>query len=615
MSQSNDALKEYLKGIVLNLPECPGCYQYLDDTGTIIYVGKAKNLKRRVSSYFNKDKHNLKTSILVSKIRDIKYIVVNTEEDALLLENNLIKQWNPRYNILLKDGKTYPSIVVTNEPFPRIFMTRKIIKKYGTYFGPYSHIPTLYTLLDLIKNLYPLRRCNEIITLESIEKGKHKECLEYHIKNCEAPCTAQISQETYLKYVDEAKEILKGNTRSVQKKMLEEMHLLASEMKFEEAEMLKRKYVLLENYRAKSEVVSNTLHNIDVFNIEDCEKVAYINYLHITNGCINQAFTFEYAKRLGNESKEDILLEGIVEMRNRYYSDSKEVIVPFPVEQYNKNICFTVPQRGDKKTLLDLSKANVLQYKKDRISQSDKLNPEQKNTRILKELQDLLQLEKLPIQIECFDNSNISGSDAVAACVVFQNGKPSKQEYRKYNIKTVIGPDDYASMKEVVHRRYSRLIDEEKRLPDLIIADGGKGQMEVIREVVEDELHLNIPIAGLAKDGKHRTNELLYGFPSQTVSIKQESPLFKLLTRIQDEVHRFAITFHRDKRSKSQIKSELDEIKGIGPTTKTKLLKEFKSVKRIKEVSEEELAKIIGKSRAKLLKESILEHESSNSKS
>lgn len=601
MPQTKEGTKEYLKGIVQNLPECPGCYQYLDDTGTIIYVGKAKNLKRRVSSYFNKDNHNLKTSILVSKIRDIKYIVVNTEEDALLLENNLIKEWNPRYNILLKDGKTYPSIVVTNEPYPRIFMTRKIIKRYGTYFGPYSHIPTLYAILDLIKNLYPLRRCSEIITPESIRKGKHKECLEYHIKNCEAPCTAKISQEEYMNYVDEAKEILKGNTRSIQKKMMEEMQALSLDLKFEEAERIKRKYILIENYRAKSEVVSNTLHNIDVFNIEDNEKVAYINYLHITNGCINQAFTFEYIKRLGNETKEEILLEGIIEMRCRYHSDSKEVIVPFPVEQYNENICFTVPQKGDKKTLLDLSKTNVLQYKKDRINQSDKLNPEQKNTRILKELQELLKLDKLPIQIECFDNSNISGTDAVAACIVFQNAKPSKQEYRRYNIKSVVGPDDYASMKEVVGRRYRRLIKEEKRLPDLIIADGGKGQMEMIREVVEDELHLSIPIAGLAKDSKHRTNELLYGFPAQIASIKQESSLFRLLTHIQNEVHRFAITFHREKRSKSQIKSELDEIKGIGPTTKSKLLKHFKSVKRIKGATEEELTELIGASKAKLI--------------
>jgi len=605
MAKVNEAIKEYLRGIVLNLPECPGCYQYLDDTGTIIYVGKAKNLKRRVSSYFNKDNHNLKTSILVSKISDIKYIVVSTEEDALLLENNLIKQWNPKYNILLKDGKTYPSIVVTNETFPRIFMTRKIDKKHGTYFGPYSHIPTLNALLDLIKNLYPLRRCRDIMTIESIEKGKHKECLEYHIKNCEAPCIGKITLEKYQEYIDEAKEVLKGNTRKIQQIMLKEMQKLALEMKFEEAEVVKKKYVLLENYRSKSEVVSNTIHNIDVFNIEDDEKIAYINYLHINNGCINKAFTFEYAKKLGNETKEEILLEGIVEMRNRYSSDSKEVIVPFPVEQYLEDICFTVPQKGDKKTLLELSHLNVLQYKKDRLNQSDKLNPEQKSTRLLKELQDLLQLNHLPIQIECFDNSNISGSDAVAACIVFQNAKPAKSEYRKYNIKTVEGPDDYASMKEVVRRRYRRLMEEDKRLPDLILADGGKGQMEVIREVVEDELYLNIPIAGLVKDGKHRTNELLYGFPTQTVMIKQESALFKLLTRIQDEVHRFAITFHRDKRSKNQVKSELDEIKGIGKATKEKLLKHFKSIKRIREATEEEITSLIGEAKGRLIIEGL----------
>lgn len=603
MPKPNTNIEEYLKGIVNNLPECPGCYQYIDDTGTIIYVGKAKNLKRRVSSYFNKDNHNLKTSILVSKIRDIKYIVVNTEEDALLLENNLIKQWNPRYNILLKDGKTYPSIVVTNEPFPRIFMTRKINKRYGTYFGPYSHIPTLHTLLDLIKNLYPLRRCNDVITLESIGKNKHKECLEYHIKNCEAPCIARVSQERYMEYIYEAKEILKGNTRRIQAEMLSKMKKLAEEMRFEEAQSIKEKYDLLENYRSKSEVVSNSIHNIDVFNIENDEKVAYINYLHVVNGCISQAFTFEYTKKINIENTEDILLEGIIEMRKRYHSDSKEIIVPFPVEQFNSEICFTVPQKGDKKTLLELSRLNVLQYKKDRINQSDKLNPEQKNTRLLKELQDLLQLDKLPIQIECFDNSNISGTNAVAACIVFENAKPNKKEYRKFNIKTVEGPDDYASMKEVVLRRYKRLTEEGKRLPDLIIADGGKGQMDVIREAVEDELKLKIPIAGLAKNNKHRTNELLYGFPIQTVSVKPESALFKLLTRIQDEVHRFAITFHRNKRSKGQIKSELDEIKGIGPTTKAKLLKDFKSVKRIKEANEADLTASIGISKARILLE------------
>lgn len=597
---NKEELQTYLKGIVNNLPECPGCYQYLDDTGTIIYVGKAKNLKRRVSSYFNKDHQNLKTSILVSKIRDIKYIVVNTEEDALLLENNLIKQWNPRYNILLKDGKTYPSIVVTNEYLPRIFMTRKIDKKHGTYFGPYSHVPTLYGLLDLIKNMFPLRRCREFITKDSIMQGKHKECLEYHIKNCKAPCTARQTREEYLHDVEQAKEILKGNTYQLEREMIQEMQRLASEMRFEEAEQIKKKYLLLEGYRSKSEVVSNTLHNIDVFNIEDNEKVAYINYLHITNGCINQAFTFEYSKRL-NETPEELLVAGIVEMRQRYGSQSKEVIVPFPVEQFTQNFNLVVPQKGDKKKLLELSKLNVMQYKKDRLAQADKLNPEQKQVRLLKELQDLLRLPTLPMQIECFDNSNISGSDAVAACVVFIKGKPSKNDYRKYNIKTVEGPDDYASMKEVALRRYSRLMEEEKPLPDLIIADGGKGQMEVLREVIEDELHLNIPIAGLAKDDKHRTNELLYGFPQQTVGLKTDSALFHLLTRIQDEVHRFAITFHRDKRSKHQVASELDSVKGIGPKTKDILLKHFKSVKRIKEAKLSDIIVLIGENKGEIL--------------
>ncbi len=597
-------------GIVHNLPECPGCYQYFDDSDTIIYVGKAKNLKRRVSSYFNKTQDNLKTRILVSKIRNIKYIVVSTEEDALLLENNLIKEHSPKYNILLKDGKTYPSIVVTNEYLPRIFMTRKIDKKFGTYFGPYSHVPTLYALLELINNLYPLRRCHEKISPESIREGKHKECLEYHIKNCKAPCIGQQTREEYLKNIEEAKEILRGNTTELEKKMLQEMQTLAEELRFEEAEVIKKKYVMLENYQSKSEVVSRTCHNIDVFNIEDNENVAYINYLHITNGCVNQAYTFEYAKRMNDETKEDLLAAGILEMRNRYKSESKEVIVPFPVEHLKQDFNLVVPQKGDKKKLLELSRMNVLQYKKDRISQSDKLNPEQKQVRLLKELQDALQLPTLPMQIECFDNSNISGSDAVAACIVFKKGKPSKNDYRKYNIKTVLGPDDYASMKEVVRRRYTRLMNEESPLPDLIIADGGKGQMEVIREVVEDELKLNIPIAGLAKNDKHRTNELLYGFPQQTIGLKTDSALFHLLTHIQDEVHRFAITFHRDKRSKHQVASELDEIKGIGSKTKETLLKQFKSLKRIKEASLEDLISAIGRTKAELLAQHF--HKSSN---
>lgn len=598
--EENEARLERLKVIVSSLPEKPGCYQYFDENGTIIYVGKAKNLKRRVYSYFSKEHDNRKTAILVSKIRDIKYTVVNTEEDALLLENNLIKEWNPRYNILLKDGKTYPSIVVTNEFLPRIFQTRKINKKFGTYFGPYSHVPTMYALLDLIKNLYPLRRCHEIITPESLEKKKHKECLEYHIKNCKAPCTGRQSVEEYLQNVAEAKEILKGNTAELQRKMMAKMKELAAELKFEEAEIIKKKYILLENYRSRSEVVSNTLHNIDVFNIESDQKVAYINFLHVTNGCINKAFTFEYEKRM-QETDEELLVMGIVEMRQRYGSESKEVIVPFPVEQFTENFKLTVPQKGDKKVLLDLSRQNVLQYKKDRLSQTDKLNPEQKTTRLMKELQDALQLPTLPMQIECFDNSNISGTDAVAGCVVFKKCKPSKADYRKYIIKEVQGPDDYASMQEVVRRRYKRAMEEGSPLPDLIITDGGKGQMEVVREVVEDELRLNIPIAGLAKDDKHRTNELLYGFPQQVIGLKTDSALFHLLTQIQDEVHRYAITFHRDKRSKHQIASELDSIKGIGPKTKEILLKKLHSVKRIKEAELSQLTELIGESKAEVI--------------
>lgn len=595
-------------GIVSNLPDCPGCYQYLDENGTIIYVGKAKNLKRRVYSYFSKDHDNRKTAILVSKIRDIKYIVVNTEEDALLLENNLIKQWTPKYNILLKDGKTYPSIVVTNEYLPRIFQTRKIDRRMGTYFGPYSHQPTMYLLLELIRKLYPLRRCHEAITAESIAKGKHKECLEYHIKNCKAPCTARQSREEYLAHIAEAKEILKGNTAELERNMLRKMQEHAALMEFEEADAIKKKWLLLENYRSKSEVVSNTLHNIDVFNIENNERVAYINYLHVTNGSITQAFTFEYAKRL-NESDEELLTAGIVEMRQRYCSKSKEVIVPFPVEHLNKELIVTVPQKGDKKKLLELSKLNVLQYKKDRLSQSDKLNPEQKQVRLMKELQTTLQLPTLPLQIECFDNSNISGTDAVAACVVFRKCKPSKKDYRKYNIKTVSGPDDYASMQEVVRRRYSRMTDEGTPLPDLIITDGGQGQMEVVRQVVEEELHLHIPIAGLAKDGRHRTNELLFGFPPQVIGLKTDSALFRLLAQIQDEVHRFAITFHRNKRSKHQVESALDGLPGIGPKTKERLLKKWHSVKRIKEADVEDLAALVGTAKAKILKEKLAQTE------
>ncbi|MBQ4228410.1 MAG: excinuclease ABC subunit UvrC [Bacteroidaceae bacterium] len=601
-----DRLHTYLMGIVSSLPECPGCYQYLDETGTIIYVGKAKNLKRRVYSYFSKEHDSRKTAILVSKIRDIKYIVVKTEEDALLLENNLIKQWSPRYNILLKDGKTYPSIVVTNEYLPRIFQTRKIDKRLGTFYGPYSHVPTMYLLLELIGKLYPLRRCREHITADSIAKNKHKECLEYHIKNCKAPCTKRQSHDEYMQYIAEAKEILKGNTARLERQMLQRMQEHAAKLQFEEAEAIKRKYLLLENYRSKSEVVSSTLHNIDVFNIENNEKVAYINYLHVTNGCITQAFTFEYAKRL-EETDEELLAAGIIEMRQRYNSESHEVITPFPVKHLGDNLLVTVPVKGDKKKLLELSKLNVLQYKKDRITQNEKLNPEQKQVRLMKELQETLKLPTLPMQIECFDNSNISGTDAVAGCVVFKKCKPSKQDYRKYIIKTVSGPDDYASMQEVVRRRYSRMMEEGNPLPDLIITDGGRGQMEVVRKVVEDELLLSIPIAGLAKDDKHRTNELLYGFPPQVIAMKTDSLLFRLLTQIQDEVHRYAITFHRDKRSKHQVASVLDTIPGIGPKTKALLLRKWHSVKRIREADESELASLVGAKKAKILKEMLAE--------
>lgn len=604
--ETNQELKtsEYLKGIVSNLPERPGIYQYLNAEGTIIYVGKAKNLKRRVYSYFSKDHEPGKTRVLVSKIADIRYIVVNSEEDALLLENNLIKKYKPRYNVLLKDDKTYPSICVQNEYFPRIFKTRKIIRNGSSYYGPYSHVPSMNAVLDLIKHLYPLRTCSLNLSPENIRTGKFNVCLEYHIKNCAGPCIGLQSQEEYLKNIDEIKEILKGNTQEISRMLFQQMQGLAAEMKFEEAQKIKEKYTLIENYRSKSEVVSSILHNIDVFSIEEDEhNSAFINYLHITNGAINQAFTFEYKKKL-NESKEELLTLGIIEMRERYKSLSREIIVPFEVDMELNNVVFTVPQRGDKKKLLDLSLLNVKQYKADRMKQSEKLNPEQRSMRLMKEIQQELHLEKLPMQIECFDNSNIQGSDAVAACVVFKKAKPSKQDYRKYIIKTVEGPDDYASMREVVKRRYLRAIEEESTLPDLIITDGGKGQMEAVRQVME-ELHLNIPIAGLAKDRKHRTSELLFGFPPQTIGLKQHSPLFKLLEQIQDEVHRFAITFHRDKRSKRQVASALDTIKGIGDKTKTALLKEFKSVKRIKEASLEDISAIIGETKAKVVKENL----------
>ena len=597
---------DYLRGIVMNLPETPGCYQYLDNTGTIIYVGKAKNLKRRVYSYFSKEHGPGKTRVLVSKISDIRYVVVKTEEDALLLENNLIKKYRPRYNVLLKDDKTYPSICVSNEYFPRVFSTRRIVRNGSTYYGPYSHVPTMYGLLDLIKKLYKVRRCNLALTPENIRNGKFKVCLEYHIKNCQAPCIGQQSHDEYMKSIREIKQILSGNTHELTRQMMEEMQRLASEMRFEEAQAIKEKYLLLENYQAKSEVVSSVLHNIDVFSIETDENDVFINYLHITNGCINQAFTFEYKKRM-EETQEELLQLGIVEMRERYKSCSREIIVPFELDLELANVTFTIPQRGEKKKLLDLSLLNVKQYRADRLKQAEKLNPEQKSVRLMKEIQATLGMEKIPYQIECFDNSNISGSDAVAACVVFKKAKPSKQDYRKYNIKTVEGPDDYASMQEVVRRRYSRAIEEGSPLPDLIITDGGKGQMEVVRQIVEDELHLSIPIAGLAKDDRHRTRELLFGFPQKTIGLKQHTPLFHLLEQIQDEVHRFAITFHRDKRSKRQTASALDTIKGIGEKTKSVLLKHFKSVKRIREASEEELSTIIGPAKAKALMEALKE--------
>ena len=602
---------EYLKGIVANLPEGPGIYQYLNAEGVIIYVGKAKNLKRRVYSYFSKEHEPGKTRVLVSKIADIRYIVVNSEEDALLLENNLIKKYKPRYNVLLKDDKTYPSICVQNEYFPRIFKTRKIIRNGSSYYGPYSHMPSMNAVLDLIKHLYPLRTCNLNLSPENIRAGKFSVCLEYHIKNCAGPCIGLQSQEEYLRNIGEIKEILKGNTQDISRMLFQQMQELATEMKFEEAQKIKEKYTLIENYRSKSEVVSSILHNIDVFSIEEDENnSAFVNYLHITNGAINQAFTFEYKKRL-NESKEELLTLGIIEMRERYKSLSREIIVPFEIDMELSNVVFTVPQRGDKKKLLELSQLNVKQYKADRMKQAEKLNPEQRSMRLMKEIQQELHLDRPPLQIECFDNSNIQGSDAVAACVVFKKVKPSKQDYRKYIIKTVEGPDDYASMKEVVRRRYQRAIDEESTLPDLIITDGGKGQMEAVRQVME-ELHLTIPIAGLAKDRKHRTSELLFGFPPQTIGLKQHSPLFKLLEQIQDEVHRFAITFHRDKRSKRQVASALDTIKGIGEKTKTALLKEFKSVKRIKEASLEEISAIAGEAKAKIIKEAFPTPEATN---
>lgn len=591
---------ERLKAIVRAMPEKPGSYQYYDAEGTIIYVGKAKNLKARVSSYFHTEVDRFKTKVLVSKIQDISYTVVNTEEDALLLENSLIKKYNPRYNVLLKDGKTYPSICITKEYLPRIFPTRTINKKWGTYYGPYSHVGSMHAVLDLINKLYRPRLCKQPITEEGVKSGKYQVCLDYHIKKCGGPCVGKQSWEDYQKNINQAREILKGNTREVLKTLKEEMIRLSEELRFEEAEEVKRRYLLIDQFVSKSEVVSHTIDNVDVLSITNDEKVAFINYIHVSNGSINQSFTFEYKKRL-DERDEELLQLGIVEMRERFHSHAKEIILPQEIDLDLEGVTITVPQRGDKKTLLDLSIMNGKQYKFDRLKQAEKLNPEQKQVRLMKELQDLLHLPKMPYQIECFDNSNISGSDAVAACVVFKKMKPSKQDYRKYNIKTVVGPDDYASMKEVVWRRYHRLIQEQEELPDLIVADGGKGQMEVIRQAVQDELGLNIPIAGLAKNDKHRTHELLYGFPPRVIGLKPDSELFRVLTHLQDEVHRFAITFHRDKRSKHALQSELDSIKGIGPKTREELLKGLKSVKKIKEAELEVLEGLIGSAKAKII--------------
>lgn len=598
--EENERRLARLKDIVKAMPEKPGSYQYYDAEGTIIYVGKAKNLKSRVSSYFHTEVDRFKTKVLVSKIWDISYTVVNTEEDALLLENALIKKYNPRYNVLLKDGKTYPSICITKEYLPRIFPTRTINKKWGTYYGPYSHVGAMHAMLELIKKLYRPRTCKQPMTEEGVKCGKYQVCLEFHIKNCGAPCTQKQLWEDYQKNISQAREILKGNTREVLRQMRDDMMALAEELKFEEAQEIKRRYLLIEQFVAKSEVVSHTINNVDVLSITNDEKVAFVNYIHVSNGQINQSFTFEYKKRL-EETEAELLQLAIVEMRERFQSQAKEIIVPMEIDMELDGVTITVPQRGDKKTLLDLSLMNGKQYKFDRLKQAEKLNPEQKQVRLMKELQDLLHLPKMPYQIECFDNSNISGSDAVAACVVFKKMKPSKEDYRKYNIKTVVGPDDYASMKEVVFRRYKRLVEEQQPLPDLIVADGGKGQMEVIRQAVQDELGLEIPIAGLAKDDRHRTNELLYGFPARVIGMKTDSELFRVLTHLQDEVHRFAITFHREKRSKHALQSELDSIKGIGPKTRDDLLKALKSVKRIKETDLKKLGEIVGKAKAKIV--------------
>lgn len=601
--EENEKRLARLKNIVLNMPEKPGSYQYYDESHTIIYVGKAKNLKRRVSSYFHKEVDRYKTKVLVSKIWDISYTVVNSEEDALLLENSLIKKYNPRYNVLLKDGKTYPSICVTNEYYPRIFKTRHINKKFGTFFGPYSNTASMYAVLELIKKLYKPRTCRLLLTRESVERGAFKPCLEYHIHNCLGPCIGRQSYEEYAENMRQAREILKGNTRQLSDMLYKNMQRLAENLEFEAAERVKQKYLLIENYCSKSEVVSHTITDIDVFTIadDDTRSHAFINFMHVRNGAVNQSFTFEYKRKL-DETDEELLITAIPEIRERFKSEAKEIIVPFEMEWHLKDAVFFVPQRGDKKHLLELSEMNCRQYKFDRLKQAEKLNPEQKQTRLMKELQQKLGMEKMPYTIECFDNSNISGTDAVAGCVVFKAMKPSKKDYRKYNIKTVTGPDDYASMKEVVRRRYSRMIEEDTPLPDLIITDGGKGQMEVVREVIEDELHLRIPIAGLAKDDRHRTNELLFGFPQKVIGLKTDSELFHVLTHIQDEVHRYAITFHRDKRSKHALHSELDDIRGIGQKTKEALLHHFRTVRRISEASDDELAAVVGSSKAAILK-------------
>lgn len=601
--EENEKRLARLKNIVLNMPEKPGSYQYYDESHTIIYVGKAKNLKRRVSSYFHKEVDRYKTKVLVSKIWDISYTVVNSEEDALLLENSLIKKYNPRYNVLLKDGKTYPSICVTNEYYPRIFKTRHINKKFGTFFGPYSNTASMYAVLELIKKLYKPRTCRLLLTRESVERGAFKPCLEYHIHNCLGPCIGKQSYEEYAENMRQAREILKGNTRQLSDMLYKNMQRLAENLEFEAAERVKQKYLLIESYCSKSEVVSHTITDIDVFTIadDDTRSHAFINFMHVRNGAVNQSFTFEYKRKL-DETDEELLITAIPEIRERFKSEAKEIVVPFEMEWHLKDAVFFVPQRGDKKHLLELSEMNCRQYKFDRLKQAEKLNPEQKQTRLMKELQQKLGMEKMPYTIECFDNSNISGTDAVAGCVVFKAMKPSKKDYRKYNIKTVTGPDDYASMKEVVRRRYSRMIEEDAPLPDLIITDGGKGQMEVVREVIEDELHLRIPIAGLAKDDRHRTNELLFGFPQKVIGLKTDSELFHVLTHIQDEVHRYAITFHRDKRSKHALHSELDDIRGIGPKTKEALLHHFRTVKRISEASDDELAAVVGSSKAAILK-------------